>query len=123
MTFTKKDFKIDWFSGTGAGGQHRNKHQNCVRLTHKESGLTTIGQNHKERRRNMSDALHAMATKLVDYYYPKVAPDINTDVVRTYHIEDNRVKDHASGHTDSWKQLDFHKMIEGRLIATLHIQA
>jgi len=28
------DFKVEWYSGTGAGGQHRNKHQNSVRLTH-----------------------------------------------------------------------------------------
>lgn len=27
LHLTKKDFKIDWFSGQGAGGQHRNKHQ------------------------------------------------------------------------------------------------
>ena len=29
FSVTKKDFSITWFSGTGAGGQYRNKHQNC----------------------------------------------------------------------------------------------
>ena len=37
------DFRIDYFSGTGAGGQYRNKHQNCVRLTHTESGRWGMG--------------------------------------------------------------------------------
>ena len=41
---TKKDFKLDWFSGSGAGGQHRNKHQNCLRLTHIPSGITVTSQ-------------------------------------------------------------------------------
>jgi len=38
--YTKKDFKIDWYSGSGAGGQHRNKHQNCCRIIHIESGFS-----------------------------------------------------------------------------------
>lgn len=42
-SWTKDDFDIDWFSGSGAGGQHRNKHQNCVRLKDKETGITCVG--------------------------------------------------------------------------------
>jgi protein subunit release factor A len=38
FSVTKKDFNVDYFSGKGAGGQYRNKHQNCVRLKHIESG-------------------------------------------------------------------------------------
>lgn len=56
FSITKKDFKIDYFSGTGAGGQHRNKHQNCVRLTHIESGIMVVGQNHRTRDQNLKDA-------------------------------------------------------------------
>jgi len=40
---TKKDFKIDWYSRSGAGGQHRNKHQNCCRITHLATGLCEKG--------------------------------------------------------------------------------
>ena len=57
FSITKKDFKIDYFSGTGGGGQHRNKHQNCVRLHHKDSGATVTGQSNKERRSNVREAL------------------------------------------------------------------
>ena len=58
FSITRKDFEVTWFSGTGAGGQHRNKHQNCCRLTHVASRATVTGQNHRSRQANLKDALH-----------------------------------------------------------------
>lgn len=58
FSITKKDFKIDYFSGTGSGGQHRNKHQNCVRLQHLDSGIIVTGQSYKERLSNIKEALN-----------------------------------------------------------------
>lgn len=58
FSITKKDFEITYFSGTGAGGQYRNKHQNCVRLFHPESGVRVTGQSHRERLSNLSEAFH-----------------------------------------------------------------
>ena len=58
FSVTKKDFKIEYFSGTGKGGQHRNKHQNCVRLHHPDSGIFVTGQSHKERQANLKEALN-----------------------------------------------------------------
>jgi len=58
---TKKDFELTWFNGSGGGGQHKNKHANCARLKHKETGVITIGQDHKERPRNQKDALKRMS--------------------------------------------------------------
>jgi len=57
FSVTKKDFKIEYFSGTGAGGQHRNKHQNCVRLHHAASGVIVTGQSNRERKANIREAL------------------------------------------------------------------
>lgn len=57
LTLSKKDFSYQWFSGKGAGGQHRNKHQNCFRIKHLESGVFTTGQSHKERSSNKKEAL------------------------------------------------------------------
>jgi protein subunit release factor A len=54
FTLTKKDFKIDYFSGTGAGGQYRNRHKNCVRLTHLASGITVTGQSHRKQKANQN---------------------------------------------------------------------
>lgn len=62
FSVTKKNFDITHFSGTGGGGQHRNKHQNCVRIKHKESGVITTGQSHKERKANMKDAFNNMVS-------------------------------------------------------------
>lgn len=61
---TEKDFEVQWFSGTGAGGQHRNKHQNCVRLHHRDSGARATGQSHKERRANRDEAFFGIVNSV-----------------------------------------------------------
>ena len=58
FSITKKDFEIQYFSGTGAGGQYRNKHQNCVRLKHNDSGITTTGQSNRNRASNLKEAFN-----------------------------------------------------------------
>ena len=60
FSVTKKDFEITYFNGTGKGGQHRNKHANCVRLKHKETGIITTGQDHKSQRDNLKAAFKRM---------------------------------------------------------------
>jgi len=56
LTLTKKDFEITYYSGSGAGGQHRNKHQNCCRIRHGDSGVTGIGTESKSRTQNRKTA-------------------------------------------------------------------
>jgi protein subunit release factor B len=58
FSITKKDMVIQYFSGTGPGGQSRNKNQNCVRLRHIESGVVTTGQSNKERKLNLREAFN-----------------------------------------------------------------
>jgi protein subunit release factor B len=57
FSVTKKDLDISYFSGTGAGGQHRNRHKSCVRIRHKESGASGVGQRHKSKTHNTREAL------------------------------------------------------------------
>lgn len=52
----QKDIKISYFSGTGPGGQNRNKNQNCVRMQHQESGVIVTGQSHRNREANKKEA-------------------------------------------------------------------
>lgn len=58
FSVTKKDLEISYFSGTGGGGQHRNKHQNCVKMYHKNSGARSTGQSNKERKSNLKEAFN-----------------------------------------------------------------
>ena len=60
FSITRKDLKIDYFSGTGAGGQHRNKHQNCVRIQHPASGAIATGQSSKSRKDNIREAMQGL---------------------------------------------------------------
>ena len=61
FSVTKKDLKISWFSGKGAGGQHRNKHQNCCRIKHLDSGVTATGQETRSREQNLRNAFKRLA--------------------------------------------------------------
>ena len=93
-SMTSKDFRLEWFSGTGAGGQHRNKHQNCCRITHIETGLRATGQNSRSRVENQRVAFKALVGKLLAHYGdgdPERRKD--STVVRTYHFERNVVSD------------------------------
>lgn len=116
----RKDFDIQWFSGRGAGGQYRNKHQNCCRIIHRASGLTAQGTEHRERPANQRAAFRRLAAALVDYYglrnRPK--PAKSSERIRTYHEPRNEVLDHASGHrqtfTDVVEGATIGEMIEAR---------
>lgn len=56
FSVTKKDLEISYFSGTGAGGQHRNRHMNCVRIKHPESGVIVTGQEERSKEQNLRNA-------------------------------------------------------------------
>jgi len=61
FTLTKKDFVVAWYSGTGAGGQHRNKHMNCCRITHPASGATGSCQTERSAEQNKKIAFRRLS--------------------------------------------------------------
>lgn len=103
---TKKDFKVDWFSGTGAGGEYRNKHQNCCRITHIESGLRATGQSHRDRPSNQREAFTKLARMVISYLSDDEAKERFNAVreVRKYSEHLNLVID-ASGPRDTYKNV------------------
>ena len=117
--YTKKDFNLEWYSGSGAGGQHRNKHQNCCRITHIESGLTSNGTENKSRVANQRTAFRNLVNKilfwLAEQEYKK---EINTEVIRNYNAYRNEVHDKASGLKMPYSEIvvagNIEKMIDAR---------
>ena len=96
--YTKKDFKIEWYSGSGAGGQHRNKHQNCCRITHIESGIVSVGTENRSRTANQRIAFQNLAHKILAWLAKQEHKrEITTDVIRNYNAYRNEVHDKASG--------------------------
>ena len=63
VEFNERDFKIEWYSGTGAGGQHRNKHQNSCRLTYLPTGQIVTAQC-RSRENSLNEAKTEMMTRL-----------------------------------------------------------
>lgn len=124
---TKKDFKLEWYSGSGAGGQHRNKHQNCCRITHLESGISERGTESKSRVSNQRTAFNRLAKRVVYWIMQNRKTDekINTGVVRNYNEPRNEVHDKASGLKMPYKEVvvagNIDKMVDARKMACCDI--
>lgn len=103
-----KDFVVEWYSGTGAGGQHRNKHQNSCRLTHKPSGIVVTAQC-RSRQESEAQARKTLLERLDQEHRQRlgkanaslrkeqVGSGQRGDKMRTYRFQDDSVKDHALG--------------------------
>lgn len=92
-----RDLKIQWYSGTGAGGQYRNKHQNSCRIVHIPTGLQALGTKSRERAANLRDAMESLERRVAASKEVKKERRHDQAVVRTYHFERNEVIDYASG--------------------------
>ena len=123
LHLTRKDFRLDWFSGKGGGGQHRNKHQNCCRIVHIETGITATGQTERDRPSNQAKAFKELVKRLVAYYtaLDEIPREISNTVIRNYHAERNEVLDKASGLKRPYKDVvlggNLGEMIEARISA------
>ena len=119
MKVTEDQFRFEWFSGTGSGGQHRNKHQNCCRCIHEPTGITATGQTGRSREANKKNAYTSCLSKIQAFFHKDKERNLaGTERIRTYHEPDNYVKDHASGLTDSYQSViikgNIDEMIEAR---------
>jgi peptide chain release factor 1 len=112
IEFKDSDFRIEWYSGTGAGGQHRNKHQNSCRITYLPTGQTATAQcrsrqnSQDQAKQALLEALNAHAHRehkfaLDSSRKEQVGSGMRGDKIQTYRFQDDVVKDHNSGKTGS----------------------
>ena len=117
---TKKDFKLEWFSDTGAGGQHRNKHMNCCRITHIASGIKAQGTESRSRVGNQRTAFNRLAKLLIAKTKVKKERRQDTKTIRNYHAVRNEVHDKRSGLKQSYRKVviggDLSDMIESNTL-------
>lgn len=115
-TIPESDLKVEWYSGTGAGGQHRNKHQNSCRITHIPSGLVATAQTRSRQNsynlaiQNIQKELDADAKRrynsnIASTRKDQVGSGMRGDKIRTYRFQDDRVQDHLTGKTASTKKV------------------
>lgn len=116
LKFKDEDFKIEWYSGTGAGGQHRNKHQNSCRITYIPTGQIATAQ-HRSRLNSLEEAKSALIEQLTTGNFLQKKSELATerksqvgsgmrgDKIRTYRFQDDVVKDHITGKTGSVRQV------------------
>lgn len=103
MKVTEEQFIYEWYSGTGKGGQHRNKHQNCCRCIHEPTGIQAVGTSSRSREDNKRAAYITCLSRVQAHFHKdKERYLAGSERIRTYHEPDNRVVDHASGHTDTY---------------------
>jgi len=110
------DTIIEWFSGTGAGGQHRNRKKNSVRITHKPTGITVTAQ-HRRRQQSLDAAMQELEQRvksLSQYNHHKkesrdrkrlVGSGQRADKIRTYRFQDDQVVDHRTSKTAPAKRV------------------
>ena len=98
------DLRVDTYRASGAGGQHINKTDSAVRLTHLPTGIVVQCQNDRSQHRNRAEAMSLMKAKLYELEMRKrneekqALEDTKTDIgwghqIRSYVLDQSRIKD------------------------------
>ena len=128
-----KDLKIDTYRSGGAGGQHINKTDSAVRMTHLPTGIVVTCQDERSQIKNREKAMRVLKSKLYDYYQSKadkeyaenrknqVGTGDRSERIRTYNFPQGRVTDHRISMTiysiDQFMNGDIDGMLEALRIA------
>ena len=107
----EEDLEITRFRGSGAGGQYRNTTDSCIKIIHKPTGITAIGQNERSQYKNIEFAKKLLLARLYEKITNKQEAEISSQrkegigtadrsqKIRTYHYPENRITNHITKKT------------------------
>ena len=128
-----KDLAVDTYRSSGAGGQHVNKTESAIRITHLPTGIVVNCQDERSQIKNREKAMNILKSKLYDYYQTaadaeyaaarksQVGTGDRSERIRTYNFPQGRVTDHRIGLTlysiDNFMNGNIDEMVEALRMA------
>lgn len=133
LDINPKDLQIDTYRSSGAGGQHVNKTESAIRITHLPTGLVVECQDERSQYKNKDKAMKILASRLLDKKRSEQEDEIarqrrgmvgtgdRSERIRTYNFPQSRVTDHRIGLTlyklEAFLNGDLDEMIDSLITA------
>jgi len=133
VNIDEKDLIIETCRSSGAGGQHINKTESCIRMVHIPTGIVVNCQDERSQIKNREKAMRVMKSRLYDYYNSQYKSEYSqnrknqigtgdrSERIRTYNFPQGRVTDHRINKTmynlENFIMGDIEEMVEALQIA------